>query len=383
MQLMRDRYSRAMPADSMGDSGGGNPVVAQAREVAAPKLLDVSRLNGWASQWDRLVDSSSLPSPFLRSWWLSGTAGKGGRFLLVVDGTQLLGGLAVEQHHPLSAIRIMGDGALCPDHVDLLADPGHESVVVDTLRKWLCRPGSRLFDFKGVPADSLLMKALPGRVRREPMPAAPFVRLPETAGEYRATLSSQFRRNLRKAAARLASDGVEHRTIRGPAVLSSLEILRELHEAQWEGRSGFLPVFPYFVAACAGAVDADEVVVHHLAAGDLVVATVLAFEVAGRVSLYQGARLTDTRWRDAKTILLASIIDDACARSLHEVDFLRGEQPYKTRFTATDRQNYRLVAAQGALGRIGALAAITRARITRALVRGVRFGRSVRRRWRP
>jgi hypothetical protein len=56
------------------------------------------------------------------------------------------------------------------------------------------------------------------------------------------------------------------------------------------------------------------VVVDELGNGDLVVATVTAFEVAGRVSLYQSARLTDRRWRDVTTVLLASIIDDACTR---------------------------------------------------------------------
>ena len=42
--------------------------------MAPPSLLDVSRLGQWATQWDQLVDASPLPSPFLRSWWLTGPA---------------------------------------------------------------------------------------------------------------------------------------------------------------------------------------------------------------------------------------------------------------------------------------------------------------------
>ena len=32
---------------------------------------------------------------------------------------------------------MMGDGSLCPDHLDLLAAPGHEAAVVSLLRDWL------------------------------------------------------------------------------------------------------------------------------------------------------------------------------------------------------------------------------------------------------
>jgi CelD/BcsL family acetyltransferase involved in cellulose biosynthesis len=345
--------------------------------VAPPTLLDVTDLGEWSAAWDRLVDASPLPSPFLRSWWLSGTGGAGRHFLLVIDETQLIGGLALEQHHPLSGIRVMGDGPLCPDHVDLVAAPGQEAAVVGVLRKWLCRPGSRLFDLRGVRAGSPLAETLPGRVRREPIAAAPFALLPESAEAFRVTLPAQFRRNLRKSGTRLADEGVQHRMIRGQAVLASLDTLRELHRAQWEGRSQFLPVFDRFVAGCTGGIAVDEVVVHELATDDLVVAIVLAFEVAGRVSLYQSARRTDPRWRDVTTALLAAIIDDACGRGCTEVDFLRGEESYKGRFTTTQREMYRLVAAKGVAGQLGRMSTMARFHATQAAVRGIRYGRSV------
>ena len=349
--------------------------------MAPPSLIDVPVLNEWASQWDQLVDTSPLPSPFLRSWWLSGTAGPGHHFVLVVDDAQLLGGLALEQRHRVSSIRVMGDGALCPDHLDLLADPGHEAAVVSLLRDWLCRPGGRLLDLRGIRAGSRLIEALPGPVRCEPMAAAPFTPLPDSAEAYRASLPSQFRRNLRKSAGRLEDEGVGHRMIRGPAVLTRLDTLRELHQSQWEGRSNFLPVFDRFVAACVGGAAVDEVVVHELGTDDLVVAIVLAFEVAGRVSLYQSARLTELRWRDATTVLLAAIIDDACDRGITEVDFLRGEESYKGRFTPDHREMFRLVAGKGVVGRLGRVTTAATGHATKAAVRGVRFGRSTVARW--
>jgi CelD/BcsL family acetyltransferase involved in cellulose biosynthesis len=344
--------------------------------VASPRLLDVPHLDGWAAQWDQLVDACPLPSPFLRAWWLAGTGGSHRHFLLVVDGARLLGGLALEERHRASRLQMMGDGSLCPDHLDLLAARGHEAAVVGFLGDWFSRPAGRLFDLRGIRAGSLLTEALPGRVRRKPLAVAPFTPLPDSAEAYRATLPSQFRRNLRRAADRLAAAGVTHHTIRGQAVLPRLDTLRELHHAQWGSRSQFLPVFNLFAAGCAGGCAADEVVVHELRSDDLVVATVVAFEVAGRVSLYQSARLVDPRWRDVTTVLLAAIIDDACARGFTELDFLRGEEPYKERFTPHHREMFQLVAGTGAVGRLGCISKAASFHATRAAVRCVRIERS-------
>jgi hypothetical protein len=276
---------------------------------------------------------------------------------------------------------MMGDGSLCPDHLDLLAAPGHEAAVVGVLRTWLCRPGERLLDLKGIRAGSRLIEALPGRVRPEPMAVSPFTRLPDSPEAYRGTLPAQFRKNLRVSAKRLAAEGVTHRTIRGRAVLQSLDTLRELHRSQWGSRSNFLPVFNRFAAGFAGGCAADEVAVHELSNDNLVVATVTAFEVAGRVSLYQSARLTDRRWRDATTVLLAAIIDDACARGFSEVDFLRGDEPYKARFTPNRREMVRLVAGKGVMGRLGGVTHAATFQATQTAVRCVRFGRSTAARW--
>jgi len=307
---------------------------------------------------------------------LTGTGGPGRHFLLVVDGAHLLGGLALERPHPMLSVRMMGDGPLCPDHLDLLAAPSHEAAVVSLLRDWLCRPGGRLLDLKGIRAGSRLIEALPGRVRREQMVAAPFTPLPDSPQAYRAALPSQFRKNLRVAAKRLTAEGVTHQTIRGRAVLQRLDVLRELHQAQWGSRSGFLPVFDRFAAGFAGGCAADEVVVHELGNDNLVVATVTAFEVADRVSLYQSARLTDRRWRDATTVLLAAIIDDACARGFNEVDFLRGDEPYKGRFAPNHREMSRLVAGKGVAGQLGGVTKAAAFQATRTAVRCVRFSRS-------
>jgi CelD/BcsL family acetyltransferase involved in cellulose biosynthesis len=334
--------------------------------AALPSLLVLPRLGRWAAQWDELVDLAPLPTPFLRSWWLAGTAGKRPVFVLAVHDDRLLGGLALDEGRRLGLpyLRMMGGGPLCPDHLDLLASQGHQDAVVAAAAAWLRRPGARVLDLDGIAAGALLLAALPGHLRREPAAVAPWAALPADPAAYLAARPAGFRKNLRKASARLAAEGSAHCVRRGSSAVSALAALRQLHCAQWGDRSRFLPRFDRFAAACRLGADCDEVAVHELIAGGTVIATMVTFEVAGRVSLYQSARLTDFRWRGAPSVLLAAIITDACERGFAEVDFLRGDEAYKTNFAPHRRELLRLRGASGTAGR-AALAAETAARAGR------------------
>ena len=107
---------------------------------------------------------------------------------------------------------------------------------------------------------------------------------------------------------------------------------------------------------------------HELAIGESVIAIVVVFEVAGRISLYQSARLTDFRWRDATTLLLNAVIRDACTRGFTEVDFLRGDEAYKNNFAPERRQLLRLRVTSGEFAR-AVLTAETAARKAKRLIR--------------
>jgi len=334
----------------------------------APGVLVRPDLGPWGPRWDQLVDQSPLPSPFLRSWWLTGTAAAHRQFVLVVHHDRLLGGLALEERRRLGLpfLTMMGAGPLCPDHLDLLAERGHEDAVVISLSAWLRRPGTRLLGFEGIAAGSLLMKALPAPVHRELLTVAPWAALAADGDAYLAARSAGFRKNLRKASARLAAEGVSHRINRGPSAVRALDTLRRLHGAQWGDQSRFLPSFDRFAAACRLAAEVDEIAVHELVTGGDVIAIMVSFEVAGRISLYQSARLTDSRWRDATTVLLSAIIRDACSRGFTEVDFLRGDEAYKKNFAPSQRQLLRLRATSGKSGRV-VLTAETAARKAKRL----------------
>ena len=322
--------------------------------TSGPDLHLKTSLAGWATQWDDLVQASALPSPFLRSWWLLGAGARDPVFVLIVEGDQLLGGIALDQGRVLGlpTLRMMGGGQLCADHLDLLARGGSSDRVATMIRQWLLRPGERALDFDGLRPDGLLASALADQSRLDLVGRAPWTALPETSAAYLQARPRTLRKTIARTSARLTEEGVRHRICRGESVCDALAALRRLHAAQWGNASRFLPVFDRFAAACVLGAQAGEVAVHELRAGQDVISCMAAFEVAGRVSLYQSARRTEPRWRDATIMLISAIVTDACERGLAEVDFLRGEETYKDSFAPERRQVVRLRAATGRATRL-------------------------------
>ena len=313
------------------------------------RLVVEPSLGSWAPAWDRLVTEALLPSPFLRSWWLTAASvGRPHYLLAVANDGRLAGGLALEEHGPraLPTLRMMGSGPLCPDHLDVIAEEGLRGDVLGLVRGWLERPGDRMLELDGVPAHSDLPRAIPDS-RWVVEAVAPWMRVPTDAEAFLRGRSSNFRSNVRKVARRLDQKGVRHRVVPPTDVEGALRTLRGLHEGRWGHRSRFLQVFDRFADAARAGVALGEFSFHELVAGPTPIAAVACFEVAGRVSFYQSGRSTDPQWRGAGTLLLFEIMKDAMRKGLTEFDLLRGNEPYKASF-ATDSRT--LVSIRGASG---------------------------------
>jgi CelD/BcsL family acetyltransferase involved in cellulose biosynthesis len=326
----------------------------------SPPVTVRPQLGPLAPAWDAIVDQLPLPSPFLRSWWLEATAGRRPCFVLALDGQELLGGLALQQDRWLGVprLRVMGAGPLCPDHLDVVAAPAQLRRVVAAVGSWLARPGPRVLDLEGMVADPRIAAALPGRVRREVLDVAPWSPLPADPEAYVSARPRNFRATLRKASRRFDREGIDHRVATRGEVDAALATLRDLHSARWGRRSHFLAAFEDFARAARAGAARGELALHELVDDETVLASVACFEVAGRVSLYQSGRAMDHRWRNAVTVLLGKVIEDACRRGVVEVDLLRGGEDYKRNFGSASRELLRLRAASGMLGDL-ALAALT------------------------
>ena len=188
-----------------------------------------------------------------RSWWLGATVAASPCLVLVLRGEELIGGLALERDRRLGAerLRLVGSGALCPDHLDALAAPGQERAVASALRGWL-GTGDRLIDLDGVVTAPLAAVAMPGRFRMDHVASAPWMQLRRGAAEQG---SSTLQRRTSRAERRMRRDagsccGLRVSTTSRRRCASCAVSMRQ----RWEGTSGFLSAYQRFAAACrAGA----------------------------------------------------------------------------------------------------------------------------------
>lgn len=323
--------------------------------MAPAKTVDVTEeraLGSDAPAWDALVLAQPIPSPFLRSWWLEGATGHDPCLLLVRDGAELIGGLALEQDLRLGVPRLLAAGsALAPDHVDLVAAPGREEEVVRALASWLRRPGSRLIDFSCAVEEPRLAAALPPVVSMEVVESAPWTPLVPDFEAYMAERPSRLRNSLDRTSRRLKKEGAYYHRVQLNELEGALDTLRLLHHQVFGDRSLFLPYFDRFAAAARLGVACGELALHQLRVGDSVIALVVALEVAKRVSYYQGGRNTDHRWRGAGVYLECCILEQACGNGFVEFDHLRGQEEYKRGWAPETRHLTRIIAAHGLLGR--------------------------------
>jgi CelD/BcsL family acetyltransferase involved in cellulose biosynthesis len=334
--------------------------------VTPPRVEVLERLGPLAHDWDALVEVQPLPSPFLRSWWIDHAAEAPARIVTVFDGDRLLGGAAFQvdriRRGPLrlERVRMLGQGVLAPDHLDLIAEPGRRRDVARAVLGWLRRRGSRLVDLDGLAAEGALAALFaPEVVDRHPAPRAGIA---DGAEAYLATLPGRLRSTVSRSAKRLAREGVSHRVVGVEEAAAALERLAALHEGRWREASTFLDAWPRFAAAARVGIERGDVVVHELvdAQGEVVAAELdlLAGDV---VAFYQAGRRTEREWRGCGSALRAEVVRWAAGRGARTYDLLRGDEPYKADWATGRLELVRCRTGFGPLGRAQAALAARRA----------------------
>jgi CelD/BcsL family acetyltransferase involved in cellulose biosynthesis len=315
------------------------------RVVEAEGLHDGPR-----AAWDALVAQQPLPSPFLRTWWLDAMPRPQRVFLTMHDHNRLVGGIPLvrDRFLGLPRYRFLGQGALCPDHLDLVAAPGAEQHVADAFAAWF-RSRCRLLDVSGLVRDSLVARAL--RVRSDVIDVAPYQGLPASASDYLASRSAGFRKSVRRLERRYAEAGISHhRATTRRDITEALECFRALHERR-PGREQLLAEMPVLTSAALAGADRGEVQVDLLTDGDAAVAVTLFFCLDGRLSFYQLARSLDRAHDGAGRLLVHQIVVDGIAAGFREIDLLRGDEPYKASFADEVRELHRVRVGNGAASR--------------------------------
>lgn len=323
-------------------------MVVRSEVRAETSVVVVGALGEWAAAWDKLVEWAPVPSPFLRSWWLAAVAGDAARYVLVVEDGQLVGGLALQIDRRVLGVtvyRSCADGALCPDHLDLLAVPGHELEVCHSLRTWFTGRGARLLDLDGVVQNSLIAATFPPTAATV-IGEAPWDFLPDSGAAYVAARSANLRRLYRRSVERLAALGIEHCRLGPHEVDAGLDEFERMHRARPD-RAALLAEMPRLRPALRAGSAAGEVQIDVFRTAERTVAVEISFRIAGALRMYQSARALDRDLRDIGTFVLLDLVRRASDEGCHEADLLRGTEAYKFRFVDRRRRLYRVQAAHG------------------------------------
>ncbi|QJE72408.1 GNAT family N-acetyltransferase [Aerophototrophica crusticola] len=161
-----------------------------------------------------------------------------------------------------------------------------------------------------------------------------------------ATFPRSHRQNLRTARNRLDRLGrVAIRQVSGPDISPALDALFTLHAARWQqdGEAGVLadPLVQAFHRQAAPLLDAAGLL--RLYALDLdgrTVAVLYGLAAKGRFHYYIGGHDPALAACSPGSLLLSHAIDRATAEGCTLFDFLRGQEPYKYRWGATDRPSH-------------------------------------------
>ena len=197
------------------------------------------------------------------------------------------------------------------------------------------------------------------RVREQETRVCPFIALPSTFDEYLATLGSSTRYHIRRRLRDVSRNGAHITVYRDPASLvTRLETLIRLHRLRWgrDGQPGTL-VRPGFAAFLRDVFthlpDGAGAALYELAREDRPVASLLTFSFGDTVFYYQAG--WDPRSEEAAlspgVVLMARSIQDAIADGHRFYEFLRGDETYKSRWTATVRRTTTVLVARGAAAR--------------------------------
>ncbi|HEU4628134.1 MAG TPA: GNAT family N-acetyltransferase [Gemmatimonadaceae bacterium] len=334
-------------------------VTAGARGIAVEPLTTAAELEALRPEWTRLwhrAGGTPFQSPaWLLPWWRH--FGRGEPLVLALRrtaGGELLGVAPFHTWTGDGDRRLLFIGTGNTDHLDALLHPdaaaeGAAAILAELARH---RDAWDACDLQQLPARSPLLAApVPPSLRAATsvQDVCPVLPLPAPPAQLRDVLPRARRRQLataRNRAARLGSvcfEAADERTL--PELL---EALVRLHGARWAQRdqTGVLadPVTRAFHAEAAAALLAlGALRLYALRIDDRIVGVYHGLADRRRAYYYIGGFDPSYEAVSPGALLVAHALEQAARVGAGEFDFLRGREPYKYAWGATDRPSYRRV----------------------------------------
>jgi CelD/BcsL family acetyltransferase involved in cellulose biosynthesis len=294
---------------------------------------------------------------WLHSWWLA----FGGRFsrlaIIAIRRDGRLAGcapLVLERPGGMPARRLEAIGVHRSDYLDLVIEDGAERAVLQELVEWLLGSDAwDLLDLHQLPEDSPVLAYF--RERQEELgciitrqDVCPQINLPETWEEYLAGLGKKQRYNIGYYRRLLEKQfDVRIRRVGRDDLAESVEQLFRLHQLRWRRR--YLPgvlyaprVRAFHRMVASRLLDTHELDLYRMDLDGCPAALLYCFAQNGRGYYYLGGFDPDYSRYSVGTVLTAYSIQQSIARGHQVFDFLRGSEPYKTRWNVQERFNYRV-----------------------------------------
>ncbi len=348
------------------------------RRLTVTVYTTIDDFRGLEHDWNRLLDRSDSRSIFLSwdwlySWWCQFAPGRELRIFAARDASGELVGvaplcLAIERRFfALRTLRFLGTERVSSDYLDLILLPERGEEAAEALwQRLLLDSGTWdllcLTDFL---ESSMVLRhwgsrAVSGRLISDEThcQVCPHLPLPASIEELRRSLGSSTRLNFKRQPRRLRASGIVFAVAETADQLpAALERLYQLHHLRWKAknqRGNFQDprVVAFHAELTARLGPKGSARIYELRCGERSIASLYAYQFKGVLFAYQmgfdpappGVELSGTRYSPGFA-LIASGLEDAVRRGLHEFNFLRGPEAYKIQWTRSRRDTRTLAIA--------------------------------------
>jgi CelD/BcsL family acetyltransferase involved in cellulose biosynthesis len=340
-------------------------------------LTDIGDVLAHSAAWDQLAGPIPFrSSSWIAAWWRhygSPTNGAMTRQLFVPtvfdDRDQLMAVAPWSRRFSLTegwTLEWLGGGEACSDYLGLLADGAKDEAVVELLADWLCDECRDVRErWDQIWLDSVdpqdgptvrLVEALKKRrclVHRRNGPCCWRLRLPTTWDNYLERLSKSHRKQVRRRERNMLESGrAQLHTVTAAEVLpQAFDILVDLHQR----RRAFLGQPGRFSSLRFTAVHRDvsrrlaehgRCAVHWLEIDGCSAAAEYHFIGNGLNFAYQSGIDPQRLEQEPGNLITVALVKQAIERGDRAIDFLRGDEAYKSHFRAEPRPivRYRIAA---------------------------------------
>lgn len=322
--------------------------------------IDARAADGCALRWNALADELPFRTfAWTQTWWRYYREPNSALWMLaVLDEHDELVGIApwYLQHTKTQGrlVRFLGSGEVCSDYLTILAEPELVRAVSRALADWLAGEGASqwdLLDLSGVEADDSAVLAL--RQRLAELGHRVDVRLDEACwraelpgdwNQFLATLSKSRRERTRALLRRGVDTGraTVHRVTNQQELDWAFEVLIELHQKRRNSldQSGCFASsrFTAFHRDIARQLLAlEQLRMQWIELDGRPVAAEYSFVGGSTVYYYQGGFEPEVADERPGWLSFAISLRGAIEEGYQAYDFLRGDEPYKASWGATQR----------------------------------------------